>query len=666
MTKPDTPQHQHLSQYKNKIRDPFWSHYIDLVRTIVVPYQWEALNDRIQGAEPSRAIRNFRIAAGEEEGEHYGMVFQDSDVAKWIEAASYLLAAQSDPELERTVDTVIATIARAQQADGYLNTYFTLKEPRMRWTNLAECHELYCAGHMIESGIAYYQATGKRNLLDVVIRLADHIGTVFGTEVGQLPGYDGHQEIELALFKLYQTTGEAKYLNLSRYFLEQRGKGPHYFVQEWEKRGRTVHFAELDIVHRHAYSQSHLPVRAQSTAEGHAVRLVYMCTAMADVAAETGDVSLKEACERLWNNVISKRMYITGSIGSSAKEEAFTGDYDLPGDTAYAETCASIGLIFWAKRMLQMNPNSKYADVLERALYNTVISGMSLDGQRFFYVNPLEADPELHKVNPDYAHVRTRRQGWFGCACCPPNIARLIASLDQYVYTTDEAHSTLYVQLYIGGEGHFTFGGNNITLSMESSYTSNGQSTIRINPDSAEGVGFTMALRIPGWCASPELWINGEQTFIDDSIIECGYIKLSRIWKKGDELKLCFPMEVLRMKGHDQIKDTFGKVAIQRGPFMYCLEETDNGEGLYRIQLPASTSFQVHSGEDMPLGVPDLTAAARRIVSHDHWEGQLYRSDAKQEVQAIQIRFVPYFTWANREEGEMYVWIREWNEDVQH
>ncbi|MCF7754073.1 glycoside hydrolase family 127 protein [Paenibacillus xylanexedens] len=659
MTKPDVTHHPQTSGYSHKINDPFWSHYIELVRNVVVPYQWEALNDRIEGAEPSRAIRNFRIAAGDEEGVHYGMVFQDSDVAKWIEAASYLLSAKHDPELEVLVDSVIETIARAQQADGYLNTYFTLREPGARWTNLAECHELYCAGHMIEAGVAYYHATGKRTLLDVVIRLADHIGTVFGTEPGQLPGYDGHQEIELALFKLYETTKGEKYLELSRYFLDQRGASPHFFVEEWEQRGRTIHFGELDMVHRHTYSQSHLPIREQSTAEGHSVRLVYMCAAMADVAAKTEDTSLKEACERLWSNIVSKRMYITGSIGSSAKEEAFTGDYDLPGDTAYAETCASIGLIFWAKRMLQMEQDSRYADVMERALYNTVISGMSLDGQRFFYVNPLEVDPKMQRVNPNYAHVRTRRQGWFGCACCPPNIARLIASLDQYVYTPAVEQATLYVQLYIGGEGEFTLEGRRAALTMDSDYTSTGDVKLIVRPDSPEGMQFTIALRKPDWCKIPELWINGEKSEQDGFTFEYGYIKVNRSWKAGDEIKLHFPKELLRMKGHDHIKTTFGKVAIQRGPFMYCLEEVDNGRGLHRIQLPRDAEFHIGSGEQMPLGVPDLTTIGQRIVSQEDWGIHLYRSDVHWDTQPAELQFIPYFTWANRDEGEMSVWIRE-------
>ncbi|CAH1210192.1 MULTISPECIES: beta-L-arabinofuranosidase domain-containing protein [unclassified Paenibacillus] len=665
MEKSDVSMPKQSRSYRNHINDPFWSPYVELVRNVVVPYQWEALNDRIEGAEPSRAIRNFRIAAGEEEGEFHGMVFQDSDVAKWIEASSYLLAAKADEVLEQQLDEVIHTIACAQQPDGYLNTYFTLKEPGQRWTNLAECHELYCAGHMIEAGVAHYEATGKRTLLDVVVRLADHIVDVFGPKPGQLQGYDGHQEIELALFKLYKVTGNATYLDQCLYFLDQRGQRPHYFVQEWEKRGKSVHFGGLDMVHHHEYSQSHLPVREQDAAVGHAVRLVYMCSATADAAAETGDESLKQACRRLWNSIVGKRMYITGSIGSSAKEEAFTGDYDLPGDTAYAETCASIGLMFFACRMLNLEANSIYADVMERALYNTVISGMSLDGRRFFYVNPLEVHPHLHHANPNYSHVRSRRQGWFGCACCPPNIARLLASLDQYVYTVSENESTLHVQLYIGGEGVFCVNGNEIHVQMESDYASQGKVTMRFTPQTSHDVHFILALRKPGWSGTPEISINGE---LDPSVEmdEDGYIRLERLWAAGDEVQILFPMHVLRMKGHEGIQDTFGRVAVQRGPFMYCLEEADNGEGLYRIYLPRENEFRVGSGQGNPMNVPDLTIAAKRMQTDEAWGGQLYRSDAKWGVHDTDIRLIPYFTWANREEGEMRVWIHEWHGDGLH
>ena len=304
---------QALPLKKVRIKDAFWSEYIRLVRDVVVPYQWEALNDRVPDAEPSHAIRNFKIAAGDAEGEFYGMVFQDSDVAKWLEAVGYLLETEADSELERVADNVIDLIARAQQQDGYLNTYYTVKEPDRRWTNLAECHELYSAGHMIEAAVAYYRATGKSEILEVACGIADNIDAVFGDEAGKLRGYDGHQEIELALVKLYHVTGLEKYLLLSKYFLDERGQQPpHFYDVEWEKRGKTHHWPDTMMVEEKDYSQAHLPVREQDKAEGHAVRLVYMCAGMADVAAETGDRELLEACRKLWKNIVSRRMYITG------------------------------------------------------------------------------------------------------------------------------------------------------------------------------------------------------------------------------------------------------------------------------------------------------------------------------------------------------------------
>jgi Uncharacterized protein conserved in bacteria len=450
------PESLFLPLNKVRIEDSFWSEYIRLVRDVVVPYQWEALNDRVPEAEPSYAIRNLKIAAGDESGEFGGMVFQDSDVSKWLEAVGYLLASGPDPDLEEVADGVVDLIGRAQQPDGYINTYFTLKEPDNRWTNLAECHELYCAGHLIEAAVAYYSATGKSKILDIACRFADYIDTVFGREPGKLQGYDGHQEIELALVRLYQVTGRPKYLELSQYFLDQRGTKPHFYASEFEKRGGKVHFPQLDMAHDLSYSQAHLPVREQETAEGHAVRAVYMATAMADVAAKSGDVSLLDACKRLWRNIVSRRMYITGGIGSMEHGESFTFDYDLPNDTVYAETCASIGLIFFAQRMLQIEPVSEYADVLERALYNTVVSGMSRDGTRFFYVNPLEVHPEACGKNHIYDHVKPVRQGWFSCACCPPNIARLLASLGGYIYSSKDR--TLYTHLYIGGQAEWRLG----------------------------------------------------------------------------------------------------------------------------------------------------------------------------------------------------------------
>ncbi|MBE3113363.1 MAG: glycoside hydrolase family 127 protein, partial [Actinobacteria bacterium] len=390
------------------IEESFWSRYVELIRDTVIPYQWEVLNDRIPGVTPSHSIKNYRIASGLEQGEFQGMVFQDTDVAKWIEAVAYSIETKPDLELEKTVDGVIDIIEKVQQPDGYLNTYYTLKEPGKRWTNFRECHELYCAGHMIEAAVAYYEATGKRKLLDIMCRFTDYIDSVIGPEPGKIKAYPGHQEIELALVKLYKATGNEKYLKLSKYFIDERGKEPYYFDIEAKKRGNVLHYPEFAKFDR-KYAQTHLPVRQQTTAEGHAVRAVYMYSAMADIAAETGDTELLEACRRIWNNIVTKRMYITGSIGSTEFGESFTCDYDLPNDTNYSETCASIGLMLFAYRMLQIEAKSCYADIMEKALYNTVLDGISLDGNSFFYVNPLEVWPEASEKSKIKGHVKVTR-----------------------------------------------------------------------------------------------------------------------------------------------------------------------------------------------------------------------------------------------------------------
>ncbi|MBO9600568.1 MAG: glycoside hydrolase family 127 protein [Cohnella sp.] len=640
---------------KVRIQDEFWSEYIRLVRDVVVPYQWEALNDRVPGAEPSHAIRNFRIAAGEEEGDFYGMVFQDSDVAKWLEAVAYLLETAPDPELERVADEVIETIGKAQQPDGYLNTYFTLKEPGKRWTNLAECHELYCAGHLIEAAVAYAKATGKSRLLDIACKLADHIGTVFGSEPGKLKGYDGHQEIELALMKLYHATGKDAYLQLGKFFVDQRGMLPHFYEDEFRKRGGTVHFKELAMSHDLQYSQAHLPVRKQDTAVGHAVRMVYMCAGMADLAAETGDAELLEACRRLWANIVTKRMYITGGIGSMAHGESFTLDYDLPNDTVYAETCASIGLIFFARRMLQIDPRGEYADVMERALYNTVVSGMSKDGKHFFYVNPLEVKPDACRVNKAYAHVKTQRQGWFGCACCPPNIARLLASLGQYIYSSKD--DALYVHLYVGGSIDWEAGGQPVRLEQLSDYAWNGNALFRVS--ASKSVKFTLALRIPGWSkGEATIHIGGRKYAYSSEQIVGGYLNVTRLWEDGDVIELSFPMPILRMKGHPSIRQTIGKVAIQRGPFVYCLEEADNGPELHEIQLSKRSELTTYFDSGLLGGLQVVEAAADRI-SPEGWGDELYSSESVMLSNPLKAKFIPYFAWANRGVGEMSVWVRE-------
>lgn len=640
-----------------RVDDSFWSEYIRLVREVVLPYQWEALNDRVPQAEPSYAVRNFKIAAGEETGEYGGMVFQDSDVAKWLEAVGYLLESQPDPDLERVADGVIDLIAKAQHDDGYLNTYFTVKEPDGRWTNLSECHELYCAGHMIEAAVAYYQATGKRKILDIVCKLADYIDSVFGDEPGKIKGYDGHQEIELALVKLYHATGERRYLNLSRYFLDQRGEQPHFYLEEFRKRDGKVHFPHLDIAHDFSYSQAHLPVRQQESAEGHAVRVVYMTTAMADVAAETGDAELMEACRKLWRNIVSKRMYITGGIGSMSSGESFSLDYDLPNDTVYAETCASIGLIFFAQRMLLAEPKSEYADVLERALYNTVVSGISRDGKRFFYVNPLEIDPKACGKNHVYDHVKPVRQGWFGCACCPPNIARLLSSLGQYIHTVND--DTFYTHLYIGGSTAWETNGIRVGIDLESGFAWDGGVRMKVRADAP--VRFEWAMRIPEWSRGEyELHVNGRKYPKEELRIEDGYIKLSREWENDDTVDLAFTMPVLRMKGHPFVKHTSGKVALQRGPFVYCLEEADNGPHLHQIVLPRGADLSVKFDPAYFGGMNRIEAQAYRITTAESPD-KLYREEAGAglRAEAVPVKFVPYFSWANRGAGEMAVWVRD-------
>ncbi|WP_256761853.1 glycoside hydrolase family 127 protein [Cohnella sp. WQ 127256] len=642
-----------LQLKKLDIRDSFWTSYIRLVRDVVVPYQWEALNDRVEGAAPSYAIRNMKIAAGLEQGSFNGMVFQDSDIAKWLEAVSYLLESEANPELERIADELIDVIAQAQQKDGYLNTYFTIKEPDGRWTNLAECHELYCAGHLIEAGVAYYQATGKRKLLDVCCRMADYIDSVFGPKPGQIQGYDGHQEVELALVKLYRVVKNEKYLSLSKFFIDERGKEPSFYEQELKQREGKVHFPFLDMAQDLSYSQAHLPVRLQTSAEGHAVRAVYMYSGMADIVAETGDQQLLEACQRLWSSIVEKRMYITGAIGSMSHGESFSLDYDLPNDSAYAETCASIGLIMFAQRMLLLEPRSEYADVLEKALYNTVISGMSRDGKRFFYVNPLEVWPDACDKNHTFSHVKPVRQEWFGCACCPPNIARLLASLNRYIVSVQDR--TIYTHLYIGGELECELDGQPIHFTQQSNFPWDGD--VLFKYEGEQIAHFTMALRIPNWCPGASVLINGHSISLEPTIVN-GYAHIARTWQPGDVIELSLPMPVTRMRAHPSVRETVGKIALQRGPIVYCVEEADNGANLHHITLDGGCEFSVEFEPELLGGLQTITAKGVKIPSTD-WGNQLYKSEKRGQSLPTTVKFIPYFAWANRGRGEMAVWVRE-------
>ena len=427
---------QLISLNDTKIDDFFWNKYIKLVTKEIIPYQWEILNDRVKDAEPSHCIENFKIAAGISSGNFEGAVFQDSDVAKWLEAVAFSLSYEPNEDLEAIADSVIELIGKAQQENGYINTYFTIEEPDLKWVNLREGHELYCAGHLIEAAVAYYKVTGKEKFLVIMRKFADLICEVFYSE-GYENAVPGHEEIELALIKLYEVTGEEKYLCMAKVFVDRRGTTPNYLLTEHNKNNWPNIFKDNNPFFPE-YSQCHKPVREQETAEGHAVRAVYLYCAMADLAYYYQDVALLEACEKLWKNIIRKRMYITGGIGSSGAYERFTCDYDLPNRSNYSETCASIGFALFSRRMNQITRDAKYADAYEMALYNTVLAGIALDGKSFFYVNPLEVDPKACMENTSMAHVKANRQKWFGVACCPPNIARTLASLGEYIYFTEK------------------------------------------------------------------------------------------------------------------------------------------------------------------------------------------------------------------------------------
>jgi len=626
-----------------KINDSFWSAYQNLIIDTVIPYQEKILDDKVPGVEKSHAFANFRIAAGLEEGEFYGMVFQDSDVAKWLEGVAYSLAVKPDPELEKRADAIIDIIEKAQQPDGYLNTYFTIKEPEHRWQNLHECHELYCAGHFMEAAAAYYEATGKDKLLKVMERFADHIASIFGPD--KRSGIPGHQEIEIGLMALYRVTGKEKYAALAQYFIDERGKNPDFFKEEKEKRG-WVHF-NMDPENTD-YNQSSKPVREQKDAVGHSVRAVYMYTAMADIAAKTGDKALIEACHTLWDSITKKRMYITGGIGSTVEGEAFTIDYDLPNDTVYAETCASIGLVFFARKMLDLHPAGKFADVMETALYNGIISGMQLDGKRFFYVNPLEVNPGISGKLFGYRHVLPERPGWYTCACCPPNLVRLLTSLGKYIWS--ETEDTIYSHLFIGGEASF----EKTDIKVESSFPWEGKVAYTVLPNDNEAK-FTLAIRIPNYAKNVRLAINGVNEAIDSKIKE-GYVYLERTWNKSDQVVMTFDMPVRRVRANTAVRDDAGCVALVRGPIVYCFEGADNGERLQELRVPNNASFSVTDMNFETVGnVKAIEFTGKRVRSRSD---ELY-SDEEPEVLPVKMKAIPYFAWGNRGLNQMRVWMLE-------
>lgn len=611
------------------LRDAFWAPRMETNRTVTLPIQYRHLVDtgRIAGIDPDHK-------PGDRTAHHQ---FWDSDVAKWMETAAYSLSGRPDPEVEARLDEVIAAFAKLQRPDGYINSWYTSIEPDKRWSNLRDMHELYCAGHLIEAAVAHFRATGKRHFLDMMCRYADYIDSVFGREKEKRKGYPGHQEVELALVKLYHATGNDRYLKLAAYFIDERGKEPHYYDIEARERGQDP----SAFYHQtYEYCQAHLPVREQSRITGHAVRAMYLYCGMVDVARETGDETLVQACERLWDDVCRHHMYVTGGIGQSKTNEGFTFHYDLPEETAYCETCAAIGLAFWNHRMLQLSGDGRYADCLERALYNGTVSGVSLSGDRFFYVNPLASLGRHH------------REPWFGCACCPGNISRMIASVGQYFYSVSD--DTAWVHFYGEGEGRMRVGGREFRLIQRTRYPWDGRVEIRIEPLEDEAHEFVLALRIPGWCKSADVTVNGRGVGGEQ---ERGYLKIKRAWRRGDTVSIALAMPVERVRAHPNVRMANGNVALQRGPIVYCLEEEDNPvRPLTRIALPRTSELEAEFRPDLLGGVTVVTGAALAI--EDEGSGDLYTMEPP-TFRPMSIMAVPYCVWDNRGPGEMRVWLRE-------
>lgn len=679
-----------LSLRNVQITDTFWKKEMELVRTEVIPYQWAALNDQVEGAAPSFCMHNFKAAgklnkekkelgtafeepvytfrgfeALPEDPKHlddkfYGFVFQDSDFYKWIEAVGYSLTQHPDPQLESIADGAIDIVCAAQQEDGYLDTYYILNGKDRIFTNLRDHHELYCLGHLLEGAVAYYQATGKDKLLKAASRYADYVADYFGPEEGKCKGYPGHEIAEMALVRLYETTQDSKYLDLAKYFIDERGKQPYYFDKEHPEEVKKNPNGL-----RYAYNQAHLPVREQDEAVGHAVRAVYLYSGMADIARLTEDDTLFDACKRLWDNMVQKKLYITGGIGGTHMGEAFSFNYDLPNDTAYAETCASIGLVFFARRMLEIYPDVQYADVMEQALYNTVLAGMALDGKSFFYVNPLEVLPEACHKDERKFHVKPVRQKWFGCACCPPNLARTLSSVSSYAFT--ETEDTLFVHLYIGSELKKNVNGTDVSVHMTSEFPWNGKVTLQA--DSAD-TPFTLALRIPGWCTSYQVSLLGAAhnpisgseaiTGLDASeyTIKDGYLYITRKWKESETLTLDFPMEIQVWNANPNVREDIGRAAVTRGPITYCLEEADNGSDLHLLTLDWNAPAQVRDFTVCGESVKEILMQGFKEDKEKEAPQRLYRPVQTAEKSPVTLRFIPYYTWANRGENEMSVWVR--------
>jgi len=603
------------------IADEFWAPRLETNRKVTVPYCFKK-------CEETGRIDNFAKAAGLMPGKFEGKYFNDSDVYKVIEGAAYSLKSLPDAQLEKYVDGIIDKIAAAQWEDGYLYTFYSLpaRQKEKRWTNTRVRHELYCAGHFFEAAVAYYQATGKRKILDVAVRLADHIDSVFGPDKKR--DVPGHEEIEIGLVKLYRATGSKKYLKLAEFFLDERGRA----------HGRELYGT---------YCQDHKPVTEQDEPLGHAVRAGYLYCGMADVAALTGRTDYIRALDRIWLNVVSKKLYITGGIGATGKGEAFGEDYELPNATAYCETCAAIANALWNHRMFLLEADAKYIDVLERVIYNGFLSGVSLSGETFFYRNPLASDGTK------------QRSPWFDCACCPTNVVRFIPSVPGYVYATKG--DTLYVNLFISGSGTINLPNNKITLKQQTRYPWAGDIRITVEPE--KPAEFVICVRIPGWARSqpvpsdlyqftnesdrkPTVQVNGKPAAPD---MDGGFARIKRTWKQGDTIELNLPMPIHRILCNEKVKENNGRAALQRGPIVYCAEAPDNGGQVAHIVLSNDAELATEHREDLLGGVSIITGKVLGV--------QLSKDRKSRITDKLDFIAIPYYAWAHRGGGEMAVWL---------
>ena len=603
--------------------DRFWLPRLTTNREVTIPYDFRKCEETVR-------IDNFAKAAGLMAGPHEGIFFNDSDVFKVVEGAAYSLSLHPDSELDAYLDDLIAKIAGAQEDDGYLYTARTIdpeamdseREGLTRWSNLRVNHELYNVGHLYEAAVAHHQATGKRTLLEVAIRNVELIDSVFGP--GKIRDVPGHEEIEIGLAKLYRATGERRYLELAKFFLDQRGQPDRDNLQSnYDNPG---------------YTQDHLPVTEQREAVGHAVRAGYLYSGMADIAALTGDRAYIDALDALWTNVVAKRMYLTGGIGARHHGEAFGDDYELPNAKAYAETCAAVANALWNHRMFLLHGDAKYLDVLERTLYNGFLSGISLQGDTFFYANPLSSDGEW----PFNVRTGAVRYPWFECSCCPTNVARLLPSLPGYAYAHRDGD--LYVNLYVAGTATVVTSAGGVTLTQDTDYPWSGAVKLTVDPPAESA--FTIRLRIPGWArgepvpsdlyrhldasgAAPSLQVNGAPADLE---LDRGFAVVRRHWRPGDVVELDLPMPVRRVVSHEGVAGNRGRVAVERGPLVYCAEGADNG------------------GTALELTLPD---AAVLTAAHD--AGLL---GGVTTIRAGGITLIPYYAWSHRGAGEMNVWLR--------